>query len=122
MSSTSIRVTITRPNTAVAWPFEIFKDDTNTSADDYLAHVTNNQSFISGFEGIECIVDHHFPDSADLVTYHDELYASIPWWNNSTNAAEVATYIAANNITVAISEVVDPDHTGYMDITNLGKM
>lgn len=120
--SKSIRVTITRPDLTIDWPFGPFTTQGNAHSDAYLVHPVENHSYIIGADGLTCIVDHDFPNGADLDANREEFYSMIPWWRSTSNAAEVDAYTSANNITVEITEVEDPAHTGWLDITNLSSM
>jgi hypothetical protein len=118
--SASIRVTITRPNTSVVWPFVQFASVTEANytvmsqaIDTYLkGDVTND---------LTVLVDHYFVSNDFFAENKSIAHEYIPLWKNTDNSAEVDSYISTNNITVTTEEVTDPDLTGYVPLESVPK-
>lgn len=117
--STSVRGTITRPNLDTVWPFYIFFGAT-----------TNNFFTLSNYGAthwvkgdpttdLVLVVDHYYEDDNDFNTNKAASYEIIPLWKNSSNANEVESYQTANNVTVVLEEVTNPDLSGFIPLTSL---
>jgi len=113
--SRSIRVTMTRPTTDTVWPFDISPWN-STLLTNFLNFEDNNiQSWILGDEDddLVVIVDHYFSDDSNFLSLKDHAYARIPLWTNNENRTESDEYCLANNITIEIVEVENPDLANY---------
>ena len=120
--SKSIRVTHIRTDLGVAFPFDHFDSDTIASSNAWKTAFPGNPSYISAdyTDSLTAVVDHIVTNDADLETHRTAMMALLPWWKNATNAEAVDAYMAANNLTFAITEVDAPtDTSGYLDITDL---
>jgi hypothetical protein len=117
----STRVTITRPNTTIQWPFEIFLDQTKASADAHLAMLPaiEVKSYIKGGDTLTAIVDHTVSDNAVFDANRDLINSEILWWEPAENAEACHAYMVANGLTSTITEVTDPDLSDAIDITEL---
>ena len=116
--SRSIRVTMTRPTTDTVWPFDISPWN-STLLTNFLNFEDNNiQSWILGDEDddLVVIVDHYFSDDSTFLSLKDHAYARIPLWTNNENRTESDEYCLANNITIEIVEVENPDLVDYTRI------
>ena len=119
--SKSIRITHFRTDLGVAWPMDHFESDASVAADAWKTAFPGNPSYISAdvFESLTAVVDHIITNDADLETHRTAMMALLPWWKNTTNAAAVDAYMAANNLTFTITEIDAPtDTSGLRDITN----
>jgi len=115
--SVSLRVVMTRPNISTVWPFDIWPMvlESNFNA----LEAAGVESYIQGHEDRDLVitVDHHFNDDAFFASYKDTALQYIPLWKTSANADEVDLYQNDNNITSPITEVANPDHTGWERLT-----
>lgn len=118
--STSIRAVITRPSTSVQWPSHefVFVTQSNYVSLDATGKV---QTFVKGDieNDLEIIADHFVADDAYFDTHKVQIHAHIPIWKDSTNAAEVDDYVSKHGITVTLSDVKNPDLTGFTPIAVL---
>ena len=117
----STRVTVTRPNTTVEWPFIIFIDQTKASADLHLAMLPaiEVKSYIQGGDTLTAIVDHTVSDNAVFDANRDLINSEILWWEPAENAEACHEYMTANGLTATITEVTDPDISDAFEITNI---
>ena len=126
--SKSIRVTLTRPDlsTEPPWsPAPGFLTDTANASDAWKAAFPGNPSYlhVDNLDNLNMIIDHIVTNDADLETHRTAMMALLPWWKNATNASAVDAYMAANNLTFAITEVDAPtDTSGYIVITDLSSL
>lgn len=115
--SVSLRVVMTRPTVATVWPFDIWPTvlESNFTA----LESAGVESWIQGNEDTDLVVtvDHHFNDNDFYASYKDTALQQIPLWKTASNASEVELYQTDNSITSPITEVADPDHTGWERIT-----
>ena len=117
----STRVTITRPNTTVSWPYDIFLDQTKASADAHLAMLPGIEvkSYLQGHAALTAIVDHTVSDNAVFDANRDLINSEIIWWEPAENAEECHAYLTANGLTATITEVTDPDVSDAVEITHI---
>jgi hypothetical protein len=117
----STRVTITRPNTTVQLPHEIFLDVAKNSSDAHLAMLPGIEvkTYIQGYDSTTTIVDHMVNDDTIYDANKDQINSVVLWWQNDSNRAEVDTYQTSNGITVTITEETNPNISGAVDVTNL---
>jgi hypothetical protein len=116
--SKSIRVTITRPDNTVAWPFDTWPDQTLQT---FRIMTQNNcDTYIKGLEDddLTLIVDHFFASNDSYDELRDDAYTIIPIWKTDSNAAEVDAYHTANNITYTVEDITDPDLTDYRQVND----
>jgi len=120
----STRVTVTRPNTTVEWPFIIFLDQTKASADAHLAMLPGIEvkSYVQGGDTLTAIVDHTVSDNAVFDTNKELINSEILWWEPAENAEACQAYLTANGVTATITEVTDPDLSDAVEITHLSSM
>ena len=120
----STRVTVTRPNTTVEWPFIIFLDQTKASADLHLAMLPGIEvkSYVQGGDTLTAIVDHTVSDNAVFDTNKELINSEILWWEPAENAEACQAYLTANDVTATITEVTDPDLSDAVEITHLSSM
>ena len=114
--SAAIRVVITRPTTSTVWPFDIWPTvvESNWNA----LEDAGVESWIIGNEDtdLEITVDHYFADDALFASYKETALQHIPMWKNTENSAEVNLYQTDNNVVSPITEVANPDYTGWTKI------
>jgi hypothetical protein len=117
--SKSIRVTMTRPNITTVWPFDIDPWNLTLESQFFEAVTFGIQSWIIGNEDndLTLVVDHYFANDADFEAIKELAYTRIPLWTNDSNRTDSNEYCLANNITVAITEVDNPDLSAYTQIT-----
>jgi hypothetical protein len=117
--SKSIRVTMTRPSTTTVWPFDI--EPWKPTLENQFLEFENLgiQSWIIGNEDndLTLVVDHYFTDNANFEVQKNLAYTKIPLWTNNSNRPGSDEYCQANNITIEITEVDNPDLSAYTQIT-----
>jgi hypothetical protein len=114
----SIRVTMTRPNLDTVWPFDINPWGIILQSNFSAGEQVGIQTWILGNEDTDLtlVVDHYFSDDADFESLKDIAYTKIPLWIDDSNRTEANEYHQANNITVEIVEVSNPDLSAYTRI------
>lgn len=120
----STRVTVTRPNTTVQWPFLAFIDITKASADTHLAMLPaiEVKTYVQGGDTLTAIVDHTVSDNAVFDANRDLINSEILWWEPAENAEECQAYMSANGMTATITEVTDPDLSDAIEVTHISSM
>lgn len=118
--SKSILGTITRQSTDTVWPFFIFYEANDTNFD-VLDGTTKCQTYMKGNPDTDLVlyVQHVFEDEAFYETYKDTANQHIPLWKTTANASEVESYMTANNVTVDLEELTNPDLSGYTLISEV---
>lgn len=116
--SMSIRVTMTRPNIDTVWPFDItaWKDIVGVNFAEL--EDTGVESWISGNEDddLSIVVDHYFITDEFFTSYRAVAHEHIPLWRDGTTGAESDQYSIDNGISVAISEIANPDLSTFTRI------
>lgn len=115
--SVSLRVVMTRPTVATVWPFDIWPMVLASNFE--TLENAGVESWLQGNEDTDLVitVDHHFNDNDLFTSYKDTALQYIPLWKNTSNSSEVELYQTDNSITSPITEVADPDHTGWVRLT-----
>lgn len=116
--SKSIRVTMTRPSTTTVWPFDINPWDLTLQSQFFEFENLGIESWIIGNEDndLTLVVDHYFANDADFEEQKDLAYTKIPLWTDNTNRNDSNDYCQANNISVEVTEVENPDLSAYTRI------
>ena len=115
----SIRVTMTRPNISTIWPFDLYPWSEGQLVTNFNAlESASVQTWIKGNEDddLTLVIDHYFPTNELFDSYKTTAYTQIPLWEDVNNKTEADEFIAANNMTVTIAEVTEPDLSGYVQI------
>ncbi len=116
----SIRGTFTRPNTESIWAMYIFYDTVVENIRTF--HETGK--IITYMKGdpstdLSLVVDHVFTDDEFFTEYKDTAYTIIPSWGTPATMDEINAYMSANNQTLVLEEVDNPDLTGYVPIESV---
>lgn len=115
----SCRVIITRPNTDVALPHEVFNAVAQASAKAHVDMGIGVTSYIQGYTGTETIVDHVVENNSTYDANKELILSVVPWWQNADNRDEVEEYQTANGITVTVIDQVEPNIAGAFDCTKI---
>jgi hypothetical protein len=110
---------MTRPNTTTIWPFDISPWNLTLQSQFFEFENLGIQSWIVGNEDNDLllIVDHYFVNDSDFDAQKELAYSKIPLWTDDNNRAESDEYCQSNNITIEITEVTNPNLSGYTRIT-----
>ena len=115
----SCRVVITRTNTDVALPHEVFFAVAQASAKAHVDMGLGVTSYIQGYTGTEIFVDHVVENNATYDANKELILSVVPWWQNAGNHDEVEEYQTANGITVTVIDQVEPNISGAFDCTKI---
>jgi len=113
----SIRGTFTRPSTSSFWAMNVFYNNVVEN----VAIFTSTGEIETYMKGdpendLVLVVDHVFRHDDFFEDYKTEAYKHIPSWKTAATATEVDEYMLANNQTLVLEEVDNPDLTGYIRI------
>ena len=115
----SCRVIVTRPNTDVILPHEVFFAVAQASAKAHVDMGIGVTSYIQGYTGTETIVDHIVENNSTYDANKELILSVVPWWQNASNKDEVEAYQTANGITVTVIDQVEPSVSGAYDCTKI---
>lgn len=115
----SCRVIITRPNTDIALPHEVFNAVAQASARAHDEMGLGIISYIQGYTDTETIVDHVVENNSTYDANKELILSVVPWWQNAANKDEVEEYQTANGITVTVIDQVEPTVSGAYNCTKI---